>query len=356
MKRTLLPIFCLLLAACASQAPAPPPTGPGLEHLRERGDVQTSPLACVTAEANPLAPPRDAEALAFAEGVWLVDSRRDPAAFGGEGGSERIRAVASIQPVLRGAGLVEYYTGAWDGQLMLGTSFWGAAGGLNRWVVVETNTASGALSSLRGRFQPGEGFSMQGELFGRRAELRLSDIEADSFEWSLSFAGDDDPAWTRRYTRLENLAAANDALGRLIADNAPLDEVAGMQPFSFWPGEWDWIEHHLDVVDCAGGQAQVQWTNGGQAIEELVISSYLPEEAGQDVYNDYSLTVWNAESGEFENFWWTTGLSAPLFSSGVCEVVDGQKNCYLRARFSPSEDEDYIEWETDGILIEWFRK
>ena len=343
------------LAACAP-APSEPPTGPGVEQLAARPLIVESARACLSAEENPLAATPDAAAMAFAAGLWRIESQRAAGLFGAAE-PEESRALANIQPVLKGNGYVEYLTGRWDGELFLQTNFWGAVGSLQRWTTVETNTAHNSLNSLRGDFNASRGFSLAGEMFGERVELRLTNIQADSFDWLLYLRGADEPAWTRHYTRLADRAELEALLPEVLAGLEGFEAPEAMQPLSFLHGGWDWIEHHVETEgDCAAGQALVQWVNGGTAQEERVHSAYDPEVVNAPLYTDYSLTIWNEEAGAFQTAWWTTGAILPRLSEGVCEVVDGAKQCTLRAVFKPSEDENYIEWTTQGFTIEWLRQ
>lgn len=382
MKKIItLAIFLLLISACSAQTaseiatdsgvqptvsqptptqgPTPLPLLPEVdlaagEQLRTRGQVQIGEQACNFGQDNPLPQP-DIEPLAFAEGTWRVESTQDMSAFGGSGTAESV-AVASIENVA-GNGFVEYYAGGWGGQVYFETTFWGSAGS-RRWAVVETNTSAQALSSLYGTFKEDAGFVTTGEMFGRRVELSLLPIDADSFDWQLSDAGSKAVIWARHYTRLNNESeitlARQYALGGL--QSLPANE--DLAPISFWIGEWNWYEHHIDLGrECAEGQAAVTYTNGGQAIEERVVSSYDPAEAGTETYTDYSLAVYNPQTQKFEVYWWTNGAVTASFYEGVCATVGDQKECQLRAAFRPSADENSIEWEhSGGTRIDWERK
>lgn len=366
-------LFSILVAACASTAAATQPVANlpvdpevaavAAEHLRTRGEVRLSEAACLAGSAeNPLPHPAGAEDMAFAEGMWRVDSRRNNAAINGESGEEWVdeRGLASIEVVNQGNGYVEYYAGGWNGALFLDTTFWGSAGFADRWAVVEASPATG-LVSLSGNYD-GETFAVNGDMFGKEVEMRIATRGGDEFFWELVVRnedGDYESLWTKHYVRLngeEDAAAAEGvALGGLVLHGPHENHL---QPFEFWAGEWDWYESHVAMNrDCAEGQAAINITNDGQAIEERAISSYDPVEANAETYADYSLTVWNEELQEFENYWWTNGAIRASYSHGECLEVDGEKVCTLRAEFRPSADENTIIWgHESGIVITWERK
>jgi hypothetical protein len=332
-----------------------------LVHLHDRGQIQSSAQACITTIANPVAGPAEAQNLAFVEGLWQVESHRDTALIDGNSGFAHTYGIASIQPVNNGYGFAEYFMTGWNNVAYFETTFWGSAGFGNRWAVLETSNASNKIASLSGSYRADPGFfRVEGELYGYEdARLQINPIDADHFTWEMSAAGDGDERqvlWSRSYTRItaeQQPSALQQALGGVQLHD-PHDE---MEPLTFWVGEWDWYEHHIDLGrDCAEGQASVTWTNNMQAIEERVISAYSPAEAGVDTYADYSLAIWNYDTNEFNVAWWTNGFIDARLYQGVCTGSGDDKVCELRASFMPSADENSIEWEVAGTRIDWVRK
>lgn len=363
-KLALIPLLALLAACGANNAPIPPNEAPlapeveaaALQQLQARGEIESSPQACISDAANPLAGPTDSRTLTFAEGLWQVESRRSGEPFASE--DQNSFAIASIEKVSRGYGYVEYYAGGWGGTAFFETTFWGAAGFGNRWAVVETNNISNDIATLSGNFRAGEEsrFLAQGQMFSQDVSLRLTPVDSDHFTWEL-LSGDGDDArviWSRSYTRItaeQQPAALQQAMGGLALQPAP----AEMEQLSFWLGDWDWYEHHIDLGrDCAEGQASVNLSNNGQAIEERVISAYDPAEANFETYADYSLAVWHAD-GEFEVVWWTNGFIDGRMYRGLCTGSGADKVCQLRAEFRPSANENTIAWEVQGTQIDWVR-
>lgn len=370
-KPLIAALFLVLLSACGSAPAEPIPANEAallpsveeaaLEHLRERGQIQSSAQACISTIANPVAGPADARSLAFAEGLWQVESRRDTALIDGNSGIASTYGIASIESVNKGYGFVEYFMTGWNNVAYFETTFWGSAGFGNRWAVLETSNASNKIASLSGNYRADPGFfRAEGELYGYEdARLQLNPIDADHFTWEMSVAGEGDERqvlWSRSYTRIpaeQQAAALQQALGGVQLHD-PHDE---MEPLTFWVGEWDWYEHHIDLGrDCAEGQAKVTWTNNFQAIEERVISAYSPAEAGTETYADYSLAIWNYDTNEFNVAWWTNGFIEADLYHGVCTGSGDDKVCELRATFMPSADENAIEWEVAGTRIDWVRK
>jgi hypothetical protein len=254
---------------------------------------------------------------------------------------------------------VEYYAGSWNDALFMETTFWGAAGFADRWAVMDANPANGKIAVLEGKYN-GEMFSVEGEMYGRDVEMRLTNSGEGGFTWELlarTDSGEYEPMWTRHYVKLtseDDIAAARAAaLGGLQLHT----HETHMEPLDFWVGEWDWHESHVDMPgECAEGQALITYTNGGDAIEERAVSSYDPNEANAPTYADYSLTMWNEELGEFENYWWTNGALSASYSHGACTGSGGDKVCRLRADFHPSADGTTIIWELPPITITWLRK
>lgn len=364
MRKLALIPFLILIAACGANEPGPTSQAPlapeveaaALQQLQRRGEVESSPQACISDADNPLAGPEASNTMAFAEGLWQVESHRSGEAFGTE--DQDNLAVASIEKVSRGHGYVEYYAGGWESTAFFETTFWGASGAGNLWAVLETNNISNDIAALSGNFRAGEEsrFQAEGQMFSQEVSLRLTPIDNDHFTWELlSDAGDEAQViWSRSYTHItpeQQPAAIQQVLGGLSLQAAP----AEMDQLSFWLGDWDWYEHHIDLGrDCAEGQASVNLSNNGQAIEERVISAYDPDEANFEPYADYSLAIWHAD-GEFEVVWWTNGFIEGETYRGLCTGSGGDKVCELRADFHPSADENAIRWVIAGTEIDWVR-